>query len=110
MNSEYIGEALGTFVFVYIALTQTEPITIAVGLFVGILIAMTFRSKSFLNPGIAIGNYFGAYCDPDNKSKYITGDEAVKYIGAEFVGVALSLAVFYMYVNQPAINNTPKLV
>ena len=64
---------------------------IAVGLFVGILIAATFKSNSYLNPGIAIANYANGN---------ISGDETLKYIGSEFIGVALSLGLFYLYKTQ----------
>jgi glycerol uptake facilitator-like aquaporin len=91
IESQYVGEAIGMFVFVYIALTQTEPITIAIALFIGILIAITFKSKAYLNPGIAIADYVRGS---------MTGDETIKYIGAELSGVALSLGLLYLYNNK----------
>ena len=92
MNQEYIGEALGMFVFVYIALTQSDPITIAVGLFIGIVIAATFKSKAFLNPAIALASYGTG----DN----VTGDQCAFYIGGELVGAGAALAVFMLFKNQ----------
>ena len=92
MNSAYIGEALGMFVFVYIALTQSDPITIAVGLFIGIVIAVTFKSKAFLNPAIALASY--------GKGDNISGDECAFYIGGELVGAAAALGIFMLFKNQ----------
>jgi glycerol uptake facilitator-like aquaporin len=92
MSSQYIGETIGTFIFVYIALTNpTDPVAIAVGLFIGILIAITFKSNAYLNPATALANYANGN---------IKGDETCAYIGAELAGVLLSLGLFYLYTNQ----------
>lgn len=90
MNCEYVGEAIGMFVFVYIALTSSDPIQIAVALFIGILIAATFKSNAYLNPGIAIGSY------ADGR---VSGDVTAKYVGSELIGVALALGALYVQKN-----------
>lgn len=92
-SCESIGEILGTFVFVYIALTQTEPLTIAVGLFVGIMIAVSFGSKAYLNPGIAIGDYSR---NEVLKQEGTNGTDAMSYIGSELLGVVLAVIVVYV--------------
>ena len=93
-TSECVGEILGMFVFIYIALTQTEPLIIVTGLFVGIMIAASFGSKAYLNPGIAIGDYSK---DQIIKSEnQITGRDTTSYIGCELLGVVLAVILVYI--------------
>lgn len=90
---ESIGEILGTFVFVYVALTQSEPLTIAVGLFVGMMIAISFGSKGYLNPGIAIGDYSK---NQVLTKEGITGTDTMSYIGSELLGVMFAVIAVYI--------------
>ena len=93
-SCECIGEVLGTFLFVYIALTQTEPLIIATGMFVGMMIAISLGSKGYLNPGTAIGEYSqGQVLATENS---INGRDTTSYIGCELLGVVLAVILVYL--------------
>lgn len=51
MSNIYLSEALGSFVFFLIILSTGNPIMIAVGLLIGILIAQA-SSQGHLNPAV----------------------------------------------------------
>lgn len=93
-TSECIGEVLGMFVFVYIALTQTEPLIIVTGFFVGIMIAASLGSKSYLNPGIVVGSY--AEEKLKESANNDNGRDAISYIGCELLGVVLAVLLVYI--------------
>ncbi len=81
MLNEYIAEAVGSFVFFTIILTKNDPIFIAVGLLIGILIA-SIASQAHLNPGVTAM----AYMKGD-----MTGDRSIGYVGAQLVGAILAV-------------------
>jgi glycerol uptake facilitator-like aquaporin len=96
-TAECIGEVLGMFVFVYIALTQKEPLIIVTGLFVGIMIAASFGSKSYLNPGVVIADYGRSQITKsESGSSDFTGREATSYIGCELLGAVLAIILTYI--------------
>lgn len=88
-----IGEILGTFIFVYVAITESDPIRIAVALFIGIIIAMAFGSKGFLNPAVALGTYGK---DQLNEGNTVSGRDTTLYIGCELLGVLIALGFVYL--------------
>lgn len=81
MLNEYIAEAVGSFVFFTIVLTKNDPIFIAVGFLIGILIA-SIASQAHINPGITAM----AYIKGD-----MSGDRSIGYIGAQLVGAILAV-------------------
>jgi len=81
MLSTYIAEAVGSFVFFAVILTKGEPVMIAVGLLVGILVA-TIASQGHLNPCVTLMTYM------EGKMK---GEEAITYIASQIVGAILAV-------------------
>ena len=81
MLNEYVAEALGSFIFFTIVLTKSDPVMIAVGLLIGILIS-SIASNSDLNPAISTMNYLNGKID---------GDKAVCYISAQLFGAFLAI-------------------
>ncbi len=77
----YLNEALGSCVFFLMVLATGDPVMIAVGLLIGILIA-SMSSQAHLNPAITSMMYL------DGK---VTGNEALWYIGAQLVGAVIAL-------------------
>lgn len=94
-TSECIGEVVGMFVFVYIALTQKEPLVIVIGLFIAIMISVSFGSKSYLNPGIVIGDYAKDKISQSDTNN-MTGQDAIGYIGCELLGVVLAVLLVHL--------------
>lgn len=86
MISTYIAEAVGSFIFFTVILTKGEPVMVAVGLLVGILVA-TIASQGHLNPAVT----FMAYMKGD-----VSGDISIGYIGAQLIG-AIAAVRWYSY-------------
>lgn len=76
-----VNEALGSFVFFLMILQTGDPIMIAVGLLIGILIA-SMSSQAHLNPAVT-------------GMMYMKGDinqqDAMWYIGAQLLGAFVAL-------------------
>lgn len=87
MIETYIAEAVGSFIFFAIILTKSEPVMIAVGLLVGILIA-TIASQGHLNPAVTLMAYM------EGK---VSGDESIGYIGAQIVGAIAAIQWYNFY-------------
>ena len=81
MLKDYVAEAVGSFIFFSIVFTKNDPIFIAVGLLIGILIA-SIASQAHLNPAISTM----AYINGD-----MTGEVAIGYVGAQLVGAFFAL-------------------
>lgn len=81
MIGTYIAETVGSFIFFAVILTKGEPVMIAVGLLVGILVA-TIASQGHLNPAVTAMAYM------EGK---ISGDESIGYIGAQIIGAILAV-------------------
>lgn len=81
MLNEYVAEAVGSFIFFAIILTKNDPVFIAVGLLIGILIA-SIASQAHLNPAVTAM----AYMKGD-----MNGDISVGYVGAQLVGAILAV-------------------
>ena len=81
MFNEYIAEAMGSFVFFTIVLTKNDPIFIAVGFLIGILIA-SIASQAHLNPGITTMAYINGK---------MSGDKSIGYVSAQIVGALLAV-------------------
>ncbi len=92
MLSTYIAEAVGSFIFFAVILTKGEPVMIAVGLLVGILVA-TIASQGHLNPCVTALFYM------EGK---MSGDESISYIAAQLAG---AIAAVQWYNN---ISSSPK--
>ena len=76
MLNEYVAEAVGSFVFFTIVLTKGDPVMIAVGLLIGILLA-SIASQGHLNPGITAMFYMNGK---------MSGDKAIGYVASQLVG------------------------
>ena len=87
MIGTYIAEAVGSFIFFAVILTKGEPVMIAVGLLVGILVA-TIASQGHLNPAVTAMAYM------EGK---ISGDESIGYIGAQLVGAIIAVQWYNFY-------------
>jgi len=87
MLSTYIAEAVGSFIFFTVILTKGEPVMVAVGLLVGILVA-TIASQGHLNPAVTAMAYL------EGK---VTGDESIGYIGAQLVGAIVAVQWYNFY-------------
>lgn len=87
MLSTYIAEAVGSFVFFAVILTKGEPVMIAVGLLVGILIA-TIASQGHLNPCVTAMFYM------EGK---MSGDESIGYIASQLAGAIAAVQWFNHY-------------
>ena len=87
MIETYIAEAVGSFIFFTLVLTKGEPVMVAVGLLVGILVA-TIASQGHLNPAITAMAYI------EGK---VTGDESIGYIGAQLVGAFFAVQWYNYY-------------
>lgn len=81
MFKVYIAEAVGSFIFFSIVLTKNDPIFIAVGFLIGILIA-SIASHAHLNPAISTM----AYIKGD-----MSGEIAIGYIGSQLLGAILAV-------------------
>ncbi len=96
MFNEYVAEALGSFIFFTIILTKNDPIFIAVGLLIGILIA-SIASQAHLNPAVT----FMAYTNGN-----MTGDRSLGYVGAQLVG-AFAAVQWSRYMGRKSDLNVP---
>lgn len=95
MLSTYIAEAVGSFIFFAIILTKGEPVMIAVGLLVGILVA-TIASQGHLNPAVTAMVYM------EGK---MNGDDALCYIAAQIIGAVAAVQWYNFYMTQPNKNH-----
>ena len=86
MIGTYVAEAVGSFIFFTVILTKGEPVMVAVGLLVGILVA-TIASHGHLNPAVTVMAYMQGK---------VTGDESIGYICAQVVG-AISAVQWYNF-------------
>jgi glycerol uptake facilitator-like aquaporin len=93
MLSTYIAEAVGSFIFFAVFLTKGEPVMIAVGLLVGILIA-TIASQGHLNPCITAIVYM------EGK---MSGDESIGYIAAQLAGAIAAVQWYNFYSKNMSI-------
>lgn len=93
MIGTYIAEAVGSFIFFAVILTKGEPVMIAVGMLVGILVA-TIASQGHLNPAITGIAYM------EGK---VSGDQALGYIGAQIFGAILAVQ-WFRYFNKSTSN------
>lgn len=93
MIGTYIAEAVGSFIFFTVILTKGEPVMVAVGLLVGILVA-TIASQGHLNPAVTAMAYM------EGK---VTGDESIGYIGAQIVG-AIAAVQWYNFYSKSTTN------
>lgn len=87
MLGTYIAEAVGSFIFFAVILTKGEPVMVAVGLLVGILVA-TIASQGHLNPAVTAMAYM------EGK---VSGDESIGYIGAQIVGAFVAVHWYNFY-------------
>lgn len=90
MLGTYIAEAVGSFIFFAVILTKGEPVMIAVGLLVGILVA-TIASQGHLNPCVTAMVYM------EGK---MTGDEAIPYIAAQVAGAIGAVQWYNAYTSK----------
>ena len=81
MFREYIAEAIGTFIFCSIILTKNEPIFIAVGLLIGIIIA-SIASQAHLNPAVTTMAYMNGNMD---------GERSIGYVTSQLVGAIMAV-------------------
>ena len=87
MLTTYIAEAVGSFIFFAVILTKGEPVMIAVGLLVGILVA-TIASQGHLNPCVTAMVYM------EGK---LGGDESIGYIAAQLAGAIAAVQWYNFY-------------
>lgn len=87
MIGTYIAEAVGSFIFFTVILTKGEPVMVAVGLLVGILVA-SIASQGHLNPAVTAMAYM------EGK---VSGDESIGYIGAQIVGAIAAVQWYNSY-------------
>ena len=81
MLTEYLAEAVGSFVFFSIILTKSDAVMIAVALLVGILLA-SVASQGHLNPAVTAMMYMNGKVD---------GETALSYVAAQLVGAVLAV-------------------
>jgi glycerol uptake facilitator-like aquaporin len=93
MISTYIAEAVGSFIFFAVILTKGEPVMIAVGLLVGILVA-TIASQGHLNPAVTTMAYM------EGK---VSSEESMGYIVAQIFGAIVAVQ-WYNYYNKSTKN------
>jgi hypothetical protein len=88
----YIAEALGSFIFFSIVLTYKDPIYIAIGLLIGILIASiaSQASQPHLNPAVTTMVYLNGN---------ISGEISIGFIGAQLFG-AFAAVQFIKYMDH----------
>ena len=87
MLTTYIAEAVGSFIFFAVILTKGEPVMVAVGLLVGILVA-TIASQGHLNPCVTAMVYMEGKID---------GDESIGYIAAQLAGAIAAVQWYNLY-------------
>ncbi len=80
MNA-YLSEALGTFVFLLIILATGDPVMIAVGLLIGILIAQ-IASPAHLNPAVTGMMWMQGK---------VNNTDAVMFVGAQLLAAVLAV-------------------
>jgi glycerol uptake facilitator-like aquaporin len=97
MLSTYLAEAVGSFIFFAVILTKGEPVMIAVGLLVGILVA-TIASQGHLNPCVTAMAYMEGKLD---------GDESIGYIAAQLVGAIIAVQWYNLY-SKTNVSNIKK--
>lgn len=77
----YLSEALGSFVFFLIILATGDPIMIAVGLLIGILLAQ-LASPAHLNPAVTAMMWMQGN---------VKDNDAIMLVGSQLVGAALAV-------------------
>ena len=88
MLKTYIAEAVGSFIFFVVILTQgTNHVMIAVGLLIGILIA-SIASDGHLNPCVTAMVYMNGG---------MGGDESISYIAAQLAGAIMAVQWYKFY-------------
>ena len=85
MNT-YLAEAVGSFVFFTIVLTNKDPIMIAVGLLVAILLA-SIASQGHLNPAISLMAYLKKDISMTEMAYYILSQVAGAYLAIQYVNI-----------------------
>ena len=82
MSSQvYLNEALGSCIFFLVILATSDPIMIAVGLLIGIIIA-SMSTQAHLNPAVTGMMYMNGK---------VNETEAMWYIGAQLLGAFVAL-------------------
>lgn len=94
MLNTYLSEALGSFVFFLIILATGNPIMIAVGLLIGILLA-SVASQGHLNPAVTAMMYL---------TGKVNETEAVYYIGAQLVGAFMAVQWLNSMKKEKSVN------
>lgn len=90
MLGTYIAEAVGSFIFFTVILTRGDPVMIAVGLLVGILVA-TIASQGHLNPCVTAMFYM------EGK---MSGDESIAYIASQLAGAIAAVQWYNSYATK----------
>src|SRR3990167_4737008 len=90
MIGTYIAEAVGSFIFFAVILTKGEPVMIAVGLLVAILVA-TIASQGHLNPAVTTMAYM------EGK---MNGEESISYIAAQIIGAIIAVQWYNFYMKN----------
>ena len=85
MNT-YLAESVGYFVFFTIVLTNKDPIMIAVGLLVAILLA-SIASQGHLNPAISLMAYLKKDISMTEMAYYILSQVAGAYLAIQYVNI-----------------------
>ena len=85
MNT-YLAEAVGSFVFFTIVLTNKDPIMIAVGLLVAILLA-SIASQGHLNPAISLMAYLKKDISMTEMAYYILSQVAGAYLAIQYINI-----------------------
>lgn len=85
MNT-YLAEAVGSFVFFTIVLSNKDPIMIAVGLLVAILLA-SIASQSHLNPAISLMAYLKKDISMTEMAYYILSQVVGAYLAIQYVNI-----------------------
>jgi len=79
--NKYLSEILGTFVFFLIILSTGDPIMIAVGLLIGILLAQ-IASPAHLNPAVTSMMWLQGK---------VTNNDAMALVGSQLVAAVLAV-------------------
>jgi len=85
MNT-YLAEAVGSFVFFTIVLTNKDPIMIAVGLLVAILLA-SIASQGHLNPAISLMAYLKKDISMTEMAYYVLSQVAGAYLAIQYINI-----------------------
>ena len=86
MLNEYIAEAVGSFVFFAVILTNTvqpNPVMIAVALLIGILIA-SVASEANLNPAVTAMKYMQGHMNANQSIGYVASQLAGAIVAVQW--------------------------